>query len=201
MRAQLTAALLLLSTLAVADDNSLVGKWESVARNDAGIGSTLQLNADGSLARTLGQMLDFTYTFDGRKLRVSSLDPDSGRAVTNTYKVRLAGDSLFERNGGGSGVDITMTRLTRFDIARPLVGTWSYPHTSGATAFVTFTADGHEYVRIPMRVDGGSWVAADGKLTLRVDGVDPVTSTFRIDHNVLSLVEAGKEFRYRRVRY
>ncbi len=94
-----------------------------------------------------------------------------------------------------------MTRLTPFDIARPIVGTWSYPHSSGATAFVTFTADGRQHVRIPMRVDGGSWVAVDGKLTLRVEGNDPVTSAYRIEHNLLTLVDDGKEFQYRRVRY
>ncbi|HSP35226.1 MAG TPA: hypothetical protein VLU46_12990 [Thermoanaerobaculia bacterium] len=202
MRAQTALAfLLLLTSTAIADDRSLLGKWESLTRGDGNIGSTLQLNADGSLARTLGAMVDSTYTFDGKRLRITSADPDSGKPVTATYAVKVAGDSLLQKNGGGRGVDIEMRRLTPFQLARPIVGTWRYPHPSGTTAFVTFTEDGKQLVRIPLRVDGGSWVAEGNHLTLNVDGTDPVTSEYRLERNMLTLVEGGKEFRYRRVKY
>lgn len=170
-------------------------------RGEGDIGTTLQLNADGSLARTVGAMMDATYTYDGAKLRITSPDPETGRAVTTTYRVKIAGDSLVQKNGGGRGVDIQMTRRTPFDRARPIVGTWQYPHSSGATAFVTFTEGGKQFVRIPLRVDGGSWVAVGDRLTLNVEDADPVTSVYRVDRNILTLVESGKEFRYRRVKY
>lgn len=201
MRIKITAVLLFISAIAVADDRTLVGKWESVARNENGIGSTLQLNADGSLARTLGAMLDYHYTFDGRKLRTTATDPNTGQLTTTTLRVKIAGDTLIEKDAGANGVDVQMTRQTPMDLARPLLGTWRYPHYSGSTAFVTFTDDGHELVRIPLKVEGGSWVAVGSQLTLNVEGNDPVTSTYRVNRDVLTLSDNGKDFKYRRARY
>ena len=198
MRARITICLLLVSAVAVAQDRALIGKWESVTRSTGGIGSTLQLSADGSLARTVGAMVDATYTFDGRTLVTTIVDPAIGKKDTTKYRVRIAGDQLTEINGGGRGVDIVMTRQTPMDITLPLAGTWRYAHSSGATAFLTFTADGRELLRIPMRVDGGSWVAVGDQLTLNVAGNDPVTSRYRVDRDVLTLVDNGKEFQYRR---
>jgi len=202
LRIKISVVLLLVSAIAAADDRALVGRWESINRGEGGIGSTLQLNADGSLSRTVGAMTDNTYKFDGRsRLTITSTDPETGKSVTAKFNVKIAGETLVEKNGGGRGIDIQMTRRTPLDIARPLLGTWQYPHSSGATAFVTFTEDGRELVRVPLNVDGGSWVAVGDQLTLNVSGTDPVTSTYRADRNMLTLVEGGKEFKYRRVKY
>jgi hypothetical protein len=201
LRVLISFALLFISAIAAADENALVGKWESVGRSEGGLGATLQLNADGSLASAIGAMVDYTYSIDRGKLKTVFVDPETGKTKVTKNAIRFEGDDLIEKNGGGPRQDLRMTRQTPADTGNPILGTWKYPHSSGATAFVTFTRDGREILRIPLKVDGGSWVAVDNRLTLRVGGKEPVTVTYHIDGGMLTTVKDAKEFRYRRVRY
>lgn len=186
--------------LALADDRALLGRWESVNRSRGGLGSIIDFNADGSLTTTIGAIVDFTYEVNKGRLTTTYVDPQTGKIEKTTNAIRFEGDTLVEKNGNGRGNDIRMTRQTAANPSEPLLGTWRYPHYSGSTAFVTFTKDGRRLLRVPLTVDAGTWVATSDQLTMQIAAREPITTTYHIDGDVLTINDHGKESKYKRAR-
>ena len=170
-----------------AQEVSIVGKWESVTRSRGGIGSTLDFHSDGTVSLTPGAMLDLNYRLDGTRLVMSFTDPGSGEVSENTVNVHISGDSMMQSDPE-SGQEI---RLVRAQAARtdtlPIVGTWSFTHQTGGTAFQIFTADGNMHLRVPARTDRGTYVISADSLTIIIEGQDPWQVRYAIDGTRLTL--------------
>jgi hypothetical protein len=171
---------------------SIVGKWESVTRSRGGIGSTLDFHSDGTVSLTPGAMLDLNYRLDGTRLVMSFTDPGSGEVSENTVDVHISGDSMMQSDPE-SGQEI---RLVRAQAARtdtlPIVGTWSFTHQTGGTAFQIFTADGNMHLRVPARTDRGTYVISADSLTTIIEGQDPWQVRYAIDGTKLTLYSADE---------
>lgn len=181
------------------EDAGLVGRWESVARSRGGIGTVLELRADGVATRTPGAMVDGTYRLDGAVLVTSFADPASGSVVESHLRVELRGDTMIHRDRD-SGEKIRLTRVTELGEDAPsIVGTWTFEHPAGTTAFQTFTADGAVHLRVPFVTEKGRYSVAGDALTLELAGSDRWEGRYEIDDSMLTLIPAsGEPERYRR---
>ena len=82
----------------------------------------------------------------------------------------------------------------------PIVGTWSFKHYTGGTAFQVFTADGDAHLRVPFRTDGGTYTVSAETLTIVIEGRDPWQVRYAIDGAMLTLLSAdGSREQYNRV--
>ena len=170
----------------------IVGKWESVDRSQGGIGNTLEFHADSVVTQVFGAMVDFTYRVEDARLITTFMDASTGELSEDSYGFRISGDTLIQTDEG-SGQEIR--RMKRVETLKagvpPIVGTWSYQHSAGGTAFETFTADGNLYLRRPFRTDTlGTYSAYRGD-RLRMIVVD--SATRRIEITTFRFVIEGAE--------
>jgi len=188
------------SAVALAADSPLVGKWEAIARSHGGLGSTLELHADGTLATSLGAMVDAKYRVEGGYLITSYTDESTGKTQESKLAIRFETDMLVEKavnNPAASEIRMKRERAGKPGDA-PIVGTWSYPAAHG-TARTTFTADGREIFRYPIRTSSGTWSAAGTLLTFGYEGRPPQTANYTLENGVLSVdSKAGTPVKYRR---
>src|SRR6187551_2493541 len=70
---------------------SIVGQWESVARNKGGIGNVLEFNADGTVTQISAAMSDATYQVQGEWLRRFYTDESTGKVNESDTVVELQG--------------------------------------------------------------------------------------------------------------
>jgi hypothetical protein len=132
----------------------------SEGRTRGGIGNILEFGADGSFFETIAAMVDFKYAVTGQQLKTWFQDPKTLKVEETSVRIRFDGDMLVQEGAQGHGKDIRMKREQRGEKdAPPIVGMWSYPQYTGVPAFVTFTRDGREFFRLPMRTERGLWRA------------------------------------------
>jgi hypothetical protein len=178
---------------------ALVGRWDAVTRSTGGIGQIMELRADGSMTHWYAVMVEFTYVVQG-SLLITSFAPATGGAVEQTTtEIRFEGDVLIQKSAGSGGLE------TRMDRKRPggpqdppIVGVWSYPHDTGKTAFMLYTADGRLIFRLPIRAARGRWSVSGDQLRL---GPMPATTrvTYRVEGDQLVLTDdQGKQVTYLR---
>jgi len=183
-----------------AQEVSIVGKWESVARSYGGIGSTLEFHSDGTISNTLGAMVEFTYRFDGSRLVMSFTDPRNGELSGNIVDVHMSGDSMIQSDPkSGQETQFVRAQAAMADTL-PIVGTWSFTHSTGGTAFQIFTADGNMHLRVPARTDRGTYMLSGDTLTIVIEGQDAWQVRYTIDGAQLTLFSAdGSQQQYNRV--
>jgi len=177
---------------------ALVGRWDAVTRSAGGIGQIIELRADGSMTHWYAAMVEFTYVVQG-SLLITSFTPATGGAVEQTTtEIRFEGDELIQKSTQ-SGIETRMTRKRAGGPQdAPIVGVWAYPHETGGTAFMMYTADGRLIFRLPIRADRGRWSVSGDKLTL---GPMATTTrlTYRMQGDQLVLADdQGKQMTYSR---
>ena len=180
------------------EDTSLVGKWESVARSQGGIGHTFEFHSDSTASLTPGAMVDFTYRLEGAQLVMVFTDPSSGSVTEDTVEVHISGDTMIQRDPE-SGQETRLVRSKAPEAGNPpIVGAWSFEHYTGGTAFQIFTADGKAHLRVPFDVERGRFTVSGHTLTLFMK--ETLVYRYTIDGAVLTLTPAdGRPRQYQRV--
>ena len=177
---------------------ALVGRWDAVTRSAGGIGQIIELRADGSMTHWYAAMVEFTYVVQGSLLITSFTPATDGAVEQTTTEIRFEGDELIQKSTQ-SGIETRMTRKRAGGPQdAPIVGVWAYPHETGGTAFMMYTADGRLIFRLPIRADGGRWSVSGDKLTL---GPMATTTglTYRMQGDQLVLTDdQGKQMTYSR---
>lgn len=188
------------ATAAAPLDVPLVGKWDSERRSMGGIGNVMEFKADGSFTATIAAMVDLRYSVTGQDLKTSFEDPNTHKIEETTVRIRFDGDTLVQQAAQSGEKEVRMKREHRGEgDDPPIVGTWSYPHYTGLPAYVTFTRDGRQLFRLPMRSERGTWSATALALTTTLASGARASYQYRIDKGVLTLTDdGGKEFTYRR---
>lgn len=164
---------------ASAFDTGFVGRWESTATSPEGVGGVLDLAEDGTYVAGSAVFLDGEYSVAGERLRVRSA---GGGAPVET-DVSVSGDRMTSggieraREGG--------------DASSGIVGTWTYWHAAGGTAYERYGADGRMSFRLARAGSTrGTWSVAEGVLTLSsLDSAKPFTA--RRDGDALTLAASG----------
>jgi hypothetical protein len=163
---------------ASAFDSGFVGRWESVGVSPDGVGGVLDLAEDGTCVAGAAVFLDGEYQVDGGRLRVRS--GDGGEPVESDVSVSggrmLTGGIERERQGGDSSAGI--------------VGTWTYWHSTGGTAYERYGEDGRMSFRLTRPgATRGTWSVSDGVLTLSLGASKPFAA--RRSGAELTLTAAG----------
>jgi hypothetical protein len=210
---------LLMGPLALEDaKNSVVGLWLGESRTQGGLGNWIDFRADGTVesgfGALVGGLLD-TYQLDGTalKLRVfSGKATPAGAPVFESIQkqIRIEGDravveARWPANEPAPGIEspdeqamfdrmrqpTTMARVgpPTTPLAAPIVGTWSYQHHTGATAYETFTRGGRWYLRVPMRVVHGRYTVTGGEVSVQLPGR---SEAFARQDDVLVSAAAGR---------
>ncbi len=179
---------------------SIVGKWESVSRSEGGIGSTLEFLSDSTINLTPGAMIDFTYHLNRARLVMFLTNPGTGEVLENSVNVHITADSMIQSDPK-SGQETRFVRLERAKVdTLPIVGTWSFKHSTGGMAFQVFTADGDAYLRVPFRTDRGIYTISGESLTIFIEGQDSRKVRYAIDGAMLTLLSAdGSRKQYNQV--
>lgn len=182
------------------EDLRLVGKWESVARSNGGIGATFEFLGDGSATFTPGALVDFTYRLEGSRLFRSFEDPDTGSESETIVDIQISADTMIQRIAE-TGQETVLVRVGSAEAGRPpIVGTWSFDHSAGVTAFEIFTADGELHLRVPFVTVHGRYTLSNDTLTIELERQGRADFRYSIDGSTLTLrTTDGAPEQYRKV--
>lgn len=142
----------------------IVGTWESVAAPNGGVPTTMDFAADGAFTLSAAPTVDFSYTVADNHLTTTLEDPGGGNGEKRTTPIRLAHDTLFQKDGNGPGNDLTMTRVRPAKASDdPIIGVWSYLLGNGSSVFVAFARNGKGMFRLPMSSCSGTWTQSGSR--------------------------------------
>jgi hypothetical protein len=145
---------------------SLVARWDSETRSRGGLGTWIELAANGTCAQTTGAMIDGTWTLEGDRLTLDMKETD-GRRHSQSVTVKMTGEHQTQVVSGQS------RQLVRVGVAEsgatPLIGIWSYPHYAGGQAYEEYRNDGRYLFRLPIRTTPCRWTV-NGNQLLIVEG-------------------------------
>jgi len=118
----------------------------------------------------------------------------------NIVAVHMSGDSMIQSDPkSGQEVQFVRAQAAMVDTL-PIVGTWSFTHSTGGTAFQIFTADGNMHLRVPFRTDRGTYMLSGDTLTIVIEGQDAWQVRYTIDGAKLTLFPGdGSPQQYNRV--
>ena len=175
------------------DEGSPSGFWESVETSQGGIGSALELTADGRFRQIVVVLVEFGYRLDGETLFIVD-EAGAEQAVQVAF-----GDGSMDLAAPNGSV----IRKTRFrdpsNGTSIILGDWRYDYSSQATAYERYTQDGRMIFRLPMRGQSGTFEIKGTKLRLKGSNGKVVTWPFRRQGDELLIVLKGKEQRFRLV--
>jgi hypothetical protein len=161
---------------------SLVGLWLGEERTEGGLGAWIEFRRDATVQFSFGALVDFTYRVDGTSLWFA----EAGRPEVRRGDIRVNGNTAVLRQPPPADAPPTESlsaedramrdrlsqpiRMTRMGSATPgappLVGTWTYTHYTGQTAYETFTADGKMFLRVPMQTVEGTYTATGEQIVV-----------------------------------
>ena len=184
----LTALMVLGSNLQGVQMEDVTGLWVPQLRGTSTI-RWLELRADGTVRAGFGTVLESTYRLQGTSL---SLTPRGKTQGLPPVQMRIDAESAVREQPPPTGAPprdtltaderamlerlsrpLTMTRVGKPIQGAPLiVGTWTYTHPTGATAYERFTSNGEMVLLVEMRGDEGTYVVRPD----RVDVALPTSS-------------------------
>ncbi len=195
MRGTVTVPLLDLTLIDTTDDNqwrstmvdvALPRDWATFARRKRQLGVVHGPSGGGDIRRA-----------GALELRLGGLVGSCFSVVP----IRVARDTLVEIDTLHAGNDIIMTRVhPALGSDSSVVGTWSYPYRTVATAFVAFTHGGQMLFRLPLRSEAGNWrESSPGHGELWGTGPGRTRSSWTLADSALIVTDAhGMATRYRR---
>ena len=160
----------------------VVGVWLGEARSKGGLGNWLEFRPDGTVVMGFGALVDGRYRFDKSTLWVEPRNQPGRESPVGELVVK--GDTAVRRPRPPADAPpreslppdqramldrltqpITMTRVGKASPgAEAIVGTWTYDHPSGGTAYETFTGDGKTFLRVRMQAVEGTYTSTAGRI-------------------------------------
>jgi hypothetical protein len=179
---------------------SVVGQWESVARNKGGIGNVLEFAPDGTVVQISAAMSDATYQLQGEWLRLFYTDESTGKVNESDTVVELQGSDRFVEKAEDGTEQAWSERIgSRVSETAPLVGTWCSVFLDTLTSYKEFTATGKAFTRMPFVVLRGTYSVQGSDLTVRILGQGEAKYPFRVENGQLLIKNReGIERAYKR---
>jgi len=148
-------------------------------------------------------LVDFKYEIAGSQITMLLLAPD--RSVTKemvTHEFSINGDTLTEDPQTPDRKQIMRRTGTPYKDAHPIVGEWTYEHSTGGPAIVRYSRTGIVQLSVPFQSLTGTYRTNQGTLTIAPDHQKPVNYKFERDKNSLILTdEEGKVSKFLRFEY
>ncbi len=191
---------------------SLEGRWEALEPR-SGPANILEFMVDGKATSLVIARIYSHYSIESDKISLTmDFSPGKGQpemqAETNyqgsepiIYTYELSGDRLMMTNDA-TGEIMDMQRDDQETASIPIVGHWSYEHSTGMTARMFFNANGVSVSRVPMSTGLESFYEVRGDvLTVRsLDRRQFQSVKYKLEDRQLVLIDGDKITRYDRVR-
>ena len=174
---------------------NLAGTWDAVTRSQGGIGTTVLLSPDSTFSLVLGAMVDMTYKIDGRNFTIF---PDTNSKAVETQTLTFTdGHAVLS----AYGCSRKLTRLDSLSTDSGLVGRWKSMHMTGVPAYEEYTADGQVRMRVPIRVQNGTFRIVGNSIVFHALATQSEDSVpFNLQGDTLTLSSGGAPHRYLRAR-
>jgi hypothetical protein len=194
--------LILLTSIASAAQNDIVGKWAANGRTRGGLGGMWIFELNGSASLSFGALVDFRYSVKDHILKTVVNDPYAKKIEEDSAPYQIIGDTLI------TNPTDTMRRqeMKRIGSARvgldPIVGIWTYKHYTGGMATMEFTSTGLAQLSVPFETQKGRYTFKQQELIIDTEGKPTYRRKIRIENDTLIFLPEGdkKEERYTRVR-
>jgi hypothetical protein len=181
------AVALLVPLLQLAGSDQLVGRWDPERRSRGGLGTWIELAANGACTETIGALVDGKWRLEGDRLTLD-LGIAAGASEVQTATVSIVGDTQVQVRGNES---YRLARVDKAAGANPLVGVWTYAHSAGGQAYEEYTRDGRFLFRLPFTTTPCKWTATDD--SLRITQTDQTHEfRWRLAGDVLTLQSGQK---------
>lgn len=177
----------------------LLGRWESVARTEGGIGNLIEFREDGSVTQVSAAMGDATYDVTGDWLRTFWRNPVTDKVTEIDAQIDFEGpDLMVETDEKGALLSRLHRMGPRVSETAPWLGQWCHIYMELRPAYREFTSD-RMFFRLPVVFLRGTFEAGDGALTVRIPGRPPGRYPYRLEQGRLILIsQDGSERIYRR---
>ena len=134
--------------------DDLIGIWSAQVRTKGGLGAQMTFTAAGDITSTFGALIDLKYEIDQDKFKMTIAGPDERPMSTLIGReFKIDGDQL-TINQGDLGPPQVMTRVGMpHRDAHPIVGDWSFTHSTGATAVQRFSRKGTAQLSVVAKLE------------------------------------------------
>jgi hypothetical protein len=189
----------------------VIGLWLGESRSRGGLGRWLELRANGTAQYSVGALVEFTYVWQDPAL---SLTPAGKTDRVPLMEMQINGDTAVRRQPPPDAPPrdtlppdqramldrmsqpLAMRRVGAAAPGAPLiVGTWTYEHYTGATAFERFTPGGSMILLVEMQASQGTYTLLSDRIV--VDLPDGAQTFLRKDDALVSAA-GGKPLTFRR---
>ena len=204
MRKLMRAAVLLflVSSIALAAQNDIVGKWAANGRTRGGLGGMWIFESNGNASLSFGALVDFRYSVKDHIVKTVVNDPYAKTIEEDAAPYEIIGDTLI------TNPTDTMKRqeMKRIGSPRqgvdPIVGIWTFKHYTGGMATMEYTSTGLAQLSVPFETQKGIYTYKEQKLIIDTEGKPTYRRKIRIENDTLMFLQEGnnKEERYTRVR-
>jgi hypothetical protein len=177
--------------------SALWGFWESEKRDASGLGDALEFRQDGTVRQIIGHMLDFGYERREDRLTLEASSRARGLGTLGPFGLSVLGDTMVL--DGLDGERRKERAAPQSGAGSSIRGVWSYDHPSGARSYEHYDREGRMALRVPLRVNPGTWEASSRSerdspfmgLTITVPRGDPMSFSSIVDGSQLRLMPRG----------
>jgi hypothetical protein len=191
------------STAAAAE--SLAGTWSAATRSKGGLGAQWVFTRDGEVTLTFGALVDFSYAIAGNRITMTNdREPAASREDSLVEEFVISGDTMTQTLAGSPDSRKILRRVgTAAAGTNPIIGEWTYPHPTGAAAFMRYSGTGTVQLSVPFQTSKGTYRLNGTTLDVELQGRPPMTFDITRDDRALTLTErgSGKAGRYTRFDY
>ena len=193
-------------------NTDVAGLWLGESRSRGGLGHWLDLRTDGTAQYGFGALVEFTYVWQDSSL---ALTPAGKTELMPPVEMQITGDTAVRRQPPPPNAPprntlppdqramldrmsqpLAMRRVGGAVPGAPLiVGTWTYEHYTGATAYERFTPGGSMILLVEMQARRGTYALRSDRVVLELS--DGAETFLRKDDALVSSVE-GKPLTFRR---
>jgi hypothetical protein len=161
---------------------SLAGLWLSQNRTAEAVGMWLEFDDSGAVMRASGRIVDGEYALTDEVMTLT-VRP----ALTQRVLLKVEGDHITRTAEAAASTgaapkvppvpaitvleEQTLSRMVARQPGQPpLVGVWGYKTSAGRTVLERYSPNGRFVVFEPTRIQRGTYVVADGQLSVTADG-------------------------------
>jgi hypothetical protein len=197
-----TVVFFLLTSLALAAQNDIVGKWAANGRTRGGLGGMWLFEPNGNASLSFGALVDFRYSVKDHILKTVVNDPYAKSIEEDAAPYEIIGDTLIT-NPTDTTRRQEMKRIgSQRQGVNPIVGIWTYKHYTGSMATMEFTSTGLAQLSVPFETQKGRYTFKEQELIIDTEGKPTYRRKIQIENDTLIFLSEGskKEERYTRVR-
>jgi hypothetical protein len=189
MLSTLMVCVLLISAPATA--STLVGRWRTLEISKGGIGAMVEFYKDGRVDYSVGAVVEMSYQIDADTL---ILPPETTGGAHQKQRFSFPAPGRVSLRADDSP-SVELTRVgTPPQTDHPLVGEWVGSREVGSRTMslrYIFYPGGKLLLLIPFVTEHGTYSLDHSQIRLTLPNRQPITGTWRVEGDLLTMPSAG----------